>query len=206
MKIGAYNIRAFVATVPEFPERTEFIQNHFKSVGLQAEEFHCLNADLAGVSTKWTYERDNPGSGWRIGEKPTALWISFYMLWSALNLLPDSHFLTLEWDAQFKPNWKELTEKALNDVPSDFDMLFLGSCCCNGAWKQHVRGNVWEVKYPACGHATIIAKKALPVMLRTQRKIYAPMDISLMLHTMPLLKVYAILPRIVDQFNTVIPP
>lgn len=206
VKIGAYNIRPVVMTVPELPNRTEFIMRHFNEVGLQAEEFHCLNAELAGVSTKWAYERDNPGSGWRIGEKPTALWLSCYMMWAAYNMQPDSHFLFLEWDAQFKPNWKELAERALNDVPSDFDMLFLGSCCCNGAWKQQVKGNLWEVKYPACGHATIIAKKALPVMLKTQRKVYAPIDISLMLHTMPMLKVYAILPRLAGQWNTEIPP
>jgi hypothetical protein len=206
MKIGAYNIRAFVATVPEMPDRTAFIMQHFKEVGIQAEEFHCLNAELAGVSTKHCYELDNPGSGWRIGEKPTALWLSFWAMWSAMSFMPDSHFLTMEWDAQFKSNWKELTEQALNDVPSDFDLLLLGSCCCNGAWKQRVKGNVWEVKYPACGHATIVAKKALPVMLRTQRKIYAPLDISLMLHTMPLLKVYCVIPRLAEQWNTVIPP
>ena len=61
-------------------------------------------------------------------------------------------------------------------------------------------------RWPQCGHSVIIAKKALPTMLRTQRKVWAPLDISLMLDTLPLLKTYCVLPRICSQFNTIIPP
>jgi len=206
MQIGKYKIRPFVVTVPEMPERTAFIMNHFKCSGIQAEEFHGISGSLSGVETTHTYDLDNPGTNWRIGAKPTATWLSFYMLWSALNLLPDSHFLTMEWDAKFEPDWLSRVTAALNDVPPDFDMLFIGSCCCAGKIQKHIRGQVYDVRYPVCGHATIVAKKAIPVLLRTQRKVYAPLDISLLLHTLPLLKVYTVLPRIVDQFNTVIPP
>ena len=206
MKIANYNIRPFVVTVPEEAHRTQFIQEHFKSVGIEAEEFAGVSANESGLVTTHCYEIDNPGSGWKIGPKPTACWMSFYMLWSALNLLPDSHFLTLEWDAKFPNDWRERTERALLDVPADFDMLFIGSCCCQGKPQTRIAGEVFEVKYPLCGHATIIAKKALPVILRTQRKIYAPIDISLAFHTLPHLKAYTVLPRIVDQFATVIPP
>jgi GR25 family glycosyltransferase involved in LPS biosynthesis len=205
MKIGEYNIRPIVVTVPEEGHRTKFILEHFRSVGLDAEEFHGVSANESGLTTTHPYEVDNPGSGWKIGAKPTACWMSFYMLWAALNMQPDTHFLTLEWDAQFKPDWKERTEAALNQVPADFDVLFLGSCCAGGKPQKHIGGEVFEVKYPLCGHATIIAKKALPVFLRTQRKVYAPIDISLAFHTFPQLKVYTILPRVCDQFATALP-
>jgi hypothetical protein len=203
--IGDYKIRPFVVGLQEMPERTSFIQSHFKDVGIEAEVFNGIHAIDSGLRTTHCYEVDAPGSGWNIGLKPVATWLSFYMMWSAMNLLPDEYFMTLEWDAKFQPDWRARTEAALRDVPKDFDLLLLGSCCCADRPKTQIAGDVWEVKYPQCGHATIVAKKALPIILRTQRKVYAPLDISLVFHTMPLLKVYTVLPRIADQFNTKIP-
>ena len=177
MKIGDRNIRAFAVVLQEMPEKEAFIQRHFQERGLIAESFNGIHGITSGLRTTWPYEVDAPGRGWNIGIRPVATWLSFYMLWSALNLLPEPYFLTLEWDCQLPDNWRQRTEAALRDVPSDFDMLLLGSCCCADRPKTHVAGDVWDVRYPQCGHATIIAKKALPLLLRTQRKVYAPLDI-----------------------------
>jgi hypothetical protein len=163
-----------------------------------------VSAALSGLRTTHTYEIDNPGSGWTIGCKEVATWMSFWCLWQTLKYQPDEHFLTLEWDARFAANWRREAEAALRDVPRDFDVLLLGSCNALDKQRRRVAGSVWEVRYPQCGHATILARKAIPKILETQRKVYAPLDISLVFHTFPLLKVYTVLPRIVDQFNTMI--
>lgn len=205
MRLANINVRPFVVVLQELPEKEASIQTHFLSRGLIAETFNGIHGVTSGLRTIYPYERDAPGSGWNIGVKPVATWLSFYMLWAALNLQPDPYFLTLEWDCKLPENWRERTERAIENTPSDFDLLFLGSCCAQDKPKTHIAGEVWEVHYPVCGHATIIAKKALPVMLSTQRKVYAPIDISLALHTLPRLKVYTVLPRICDQFDTQIP-
>lgn len=215
LKLGGYSIRPFVLTVPEFPERTAKIQAHLRAVGIEAEEFPCFCAydrltapaePVLGLTTVHTYEVDAPGSGYRIGPKSVALCMSFQAFWIAASFMPDEHVWFIEWDALFHENWKERTEQALRDVPPDFDFLFLGSCCCDGKPTKHIKGDVYEVKYPCCNHSQIIAKKAMPTLLRTQRKIYAPADISLAFHAFPHLKVYVVLPRCVDQSDTVIPP
>jgi len=206
MHLAGYDIKPFVVTLQEMPEKWDFISKHLINRGIDAEPFNGFHGMTSGLRTVFPYERDAPGSGWNIGQKPVATWLSFYMLWNALNLLPHPYYLSLEWDACFPDNWKERAEAALRDVPKDFDLLYLGSCCCGEAPKNHVRGEVWDVRWPLCGHATIVAKKALPVMIRTQRKIYAPLDISLLLHTLPHLKVYTVLPTIATQFNTTLKP
>lgn len=206
MQIGTYKIRPFVVVLQEMPEKEAFIQSHFKSVGIEAEAFNGVSADVSGLVTEHCYEVDNPGSGWKIGAKPVATWLSFYMLWAAMNLLPDEYFLQLEWDCQFPTDWRPRVEAVLRDVPPDFDMLYIGSCCAQDRAKAHIAGSVYDVRWPQCGHSTIIAKKALPVLLRTQRKVYAPLDISLTFHSLPLLKCYTVLPRICSQFGTIIPP
>lgn len=215
LQIAGYSIRPFVMVVPEFPEKTAKIQAHLRSVGIEAEEFNCFAAydkltapaePVLGLTTIHTYEIDAPGSGYRIGPKSVALCMSFQAFWIAASFMPDEHVLFIEWDAQFHPNWKERAEQALRDTPKDFDFLFLGSCCTEGKEKTHVQGEVWKMASVMCNHAQIIAKKAMPTLLRTQRKIYAPADISLAFHAFPHLKVYVVLPRCVDQSDTVIPP
>ena len=191
--------------VPEFPEKTVAIQKHLREVGITAETFNCVSAVESGLETIHPYERDAPGSGWNIGPKSVALNVSFQMFWQAASYMPDDYFLFLEWDVKFQPDWFKRTEQALRDVPPDFDILCLGHCCCKERPKTQIKGEVWEVKWPMCNHAQIFAKKSLPTLLRTQRKIYAPWDISLLLHTYPLLKVYSVLPRVADQFDTELP-
>jgi len=215
IQIGKYKIRAFVMIVPEFPEKTEAIQKHLRSVGIEAEEFPCICAYdklvapaelVSGLTTLNTYEVDAPGSGYRIGPKGTALCVSFLMFWTAAMFMAEEYFWFIEWDALFHPDWRKRTEQALKDVPPDFDFLFLGSCCTKDKPTKHIKGEVFEVKYPMCNHSQIIAKKAMPTLLRTQRKIYAPADISLAVCAFPHLKIYTMLPRCCDQSNTIIPP
>ena len=206
MIIGQYNIRPFVVGIQEMPQKTEFILKHFRDVGLgEVEVFNGISATESGVETKWTYDVDNPGTGYKIGGKPTSTFLSFYMLWSAMLYMNDHYWLILEWDAKFDTDWRPRVEQALKDIPPDFDLFYIGNCCCKGKPVQHVKGDLYKMNQMQCGHATIVAKKALPIMLKTQRRIYAPLDVSLAFHTLPLLNCYALLPRAVSQFDTYLP-
>ncbi len=206
MKLAHFDIRAFVLTVQEFPERTEEIQAHFRSMDVEAESFNCISAGISGIRTVHPYEVDAPGSGWNIGPKGVCNWLSQYMLWSAMLYMPQTHFMQLEWDSIFASDWKRRTEQALIDVPQDFDVLFIGSCCTRDKYPVPIKGQVWEVKYPMCSHGLIIAKKAIPILLSTQRKVYSNMDIAVKDHTWPHLKVFTVLPAIVTQHNTELVP
>lgn len=198
-------IPTFCITLPEIPLRRIVSEAHFREVMLEARFFDGIHAERMGLKTVFPYEVDNPGSGYNMGFGRVGCWLSHYMLWSALNLMWDDLFLILEDDVKLPPDWGARMLQSLRDVPKDFDMLFLGSCCCEGKPKELIAGEVFKVEYPLCTHAYIVARKALPVMLSTQRKCYAPIDISLSFHTMPQLKVYTVLPRIAEQFNTNLP-
>jgi GR25 family glycosyltransferase involved in LPS biosynthesis len=104
-------------------------------------------------------------------------------------------------------NWQERYEQAMKDVPADFDVLFLGSCCTNGHKdKAQVRGEIHWVKHAQCLHAYVVAKKAIGTMIDTLPDWFGPVDCLLVLNTFPQLKVYAALPRLADQLNTEISP
>jgi hypothetical protein len=201
-------MRTFCLTLYETPDRLEKCKKHFAECGIDAEFVYGINAKTAGLKTINPYEVDAPNSGFNIGEHGVGIWCGFLIMYSILAHLPDEHFFVLEHDAEFEPNWKERFDKAMQDVPQDFDFLFIGSCCCKSfAFKQHIKGEVYRVKYPMCNHATVIAKKCLPYVIETlMKKCWAPLDIQLAREVFPQLKVYAIMPTAVHQFDTVLQP
>ena len=201
-------MRTICITLPEKPERIEKARQHFSEVGVNAEMFIGINGQKFGILTDHPYMLDRkPGDEkFFVGNHCVGIFMSHYMVWNLLEHSSDSHFLILEDDAKFEPGWKEDFDRAMENVPGDFDVLYIGSCNAQGARKKQIRRNIYEVKYPMCFHAYVLAKKAARYMLLTNRDCYAPVDISPTIHSYDKLKVYTLLPRIVSQFNTEINP
>lgn len=191
--------------------RAERARAHFESRRLYNVQFvHGINAAQAGLSTSHPYEVDNPGSGFNVGPKHVGIWLGHYIAWSVMLHQPDSHCLLLEDDVELCPDFREQFDTAMRDVPSDFDLLYLGSCACKGHPSTHVRGAVWDVRYPQCNHAIVYAKKALPLLMRIMRqKCYGPVDCCMVLDVFrpnPDLKIYTVLPRLAEQRDTFLHP
>lgn len=197
--------RTFCISLRRATERWERERKHLDSIGMKYERFLGIDADVSGLVTTHTFEHDNPGAGYIIGKKSVCLCLSHYMLWGALTLCEGDAFRILEDDSKWEPNWKERYGAAMRVMPEDWDMIFLGSCCAEDKPKAKVNGEVWEVKYPMCMHSYMVRKKALPKLLECMEKVDGPLDISLF-RVMDILRVYTILPRLSDQFNTLIPP
>lgn len=176
--------------------------------GLDADFFIGIHAKKLGIETTLTYEVDHPGTEFRAGATVVGCWLSHRTLWAALSLLPDEEVLVVEDDAKFPDGWRERLTAALRDVPPDWDMLWIGSCCTEDKPKTHIAGDVWDVRYPMCTHGYVVRKKALQTLIETQddARLYAPIDISMVFHSFPKLHVYTVLPRILDQWDTVLAP
>lgn len=199
-------MRTFCITLPETPERQQAAREHFQQRGVKVEFLHGIHGEAFGLSTKHPYEVDHPGSGYIVSPKHVGLHLSHYMAWSICQQLPDERFLILEDDAEFCTGWKHRLERSIADAPADFDMLYVGSCNCAGASKYRVKGDVWCVHWPQCTQAYIVARKAIETLLATQRHCWAPIDLSLIFRSLPHLKVWTVLPRIVGQRRTAISP
>lgn len=194
-------------TLPESPERQERAQAHFTERGVTDVHFVMgINAEKAGLTAGHVYEIDAPGSGYKMGPKPTGIWLGHYIAWCVCAALPDEHFLIFEDDVILPEDWQEKYKKALADTPENWDVLFFGSCCTEGYPKKHIAGNIFETKHAQCLHAYAVSKRAVEKMIRTQRDCYGPVDILLIFHTFEHLKVYVVLPRLAIQVDTAIPP
>lgn len=197
-------IPKYCITLPEKSQRGTSAQDHFAAIGLSGVQFVSgVSGEISGLRTLFPYEVDNPGSGFNIGPHCVGIWLSHYCMWFAGSLMEHEHILIMEDDVRFHSDWNHRINQALQDVPADFDWLFLGSCCAKSCGHKHrVSGEIWDIRYPMCLHAYIVAKKALVHILSTARKCYAPIDIHLTFHSFDKLKVYTLLPRVADQFNT----
>jgi GR25 family glycosyltransferase involved in LPS biosynthesis len=199
-------VRAICICLPEYPEKIEKARAHFAAHGLtDVEFFFGINAQVAGLATWHPYEVDHPGSGFRMGAKPTGCWLSHYMLWSAMTVMTEDAYLVLEDDARLHDGFMRDYEQAMHDVPSDYSFLHLGHCCIEGRPMRHVAGNVYECKEQVCTHAYVLRRDTVPFLLKTLRKCWAPIDIQLQREIFPYVKTYAAVPRIVSQFDTNIP-
>ncbi len=208
------NLRTFVIVLPELPEVTLKCQQHLRDMRVddykplgEITYFEGIHGEKFGLRTIHPYNLDRtPADGdFFMGPKPVGIYLSHYALWMACTLLPDPHFFIMEADAKFPSDWEPRFTHILQDLPTDLDVGFIGSCCTAGFQSRHVTNEVYEVKYPMCLQAYIVAKKALPDLLHRQRDCYAPIDISMKLHALPHLRTYTVLPRLVEQFNTHLP-
>lgn len=193
-------------TIPETPSRRLASEKHFAERGVEGVKFMPgIDGTVFGLDTRREYGMDGPASGFRIPPKVVGIFLSHYAAWMACSLLDDESFLILEDDAEFPENWKERWERAMADTPPDFDILYVGSCCCANKPSEKVNGEVFIVEWPLCLHAYIVAKKALPTLIRTQRNVYAPIDVAMAIHSLPYLKTYTVIPRIVGQRSQPLP-
>lgn len=179
-------------------------RKYFQDQGIENIKYVAgIHAQKWGLLGKHIYLRDGrPEEQFYIGDKKVGSYLSWYILFCMMDVMPDSHYWLIEDDCIFIEGWKEKLQQALQDVPDDFDFLFVGSCCTEGREQQHIKGDIWEVKYPQCGHCYIISKKCIPFLIETSRDPGEPIDVSLYYNSFPHLKVYTILPRLADQIDT----
>jgi len=189
-------------------EREARARAHFEAVGLHGVDFfRGFNADHLGLLTHRVYAPGGVGSGVIMRPSRVGCWLAHRALWGALLLdTTTSEWLVLEEDACFPGDWRERFDQAHADA-ADFDILYVGSCCTADKSGTLVRGKVWDVRYPMATHGYVVRRSALPVLIETQdaATCHAPIDISMILYSLPHLKAYTVIPRIIDQTDTELP-
>lgn len=221
MNIGNYKIKPIALHLTDEEDwRKQKDEAVIRFAASGVEDIYWLNGVHAkrwGIKGTHIYLLDGrPEEQYYTGDANVGNFISQYIAFTVMDALDYSHYLYLEGDCIFEDGWKEKLAMALEDIPPDFDMLYVGSCCCENKEAEKIsersgvhyfpyRGEEKWNYYPLCTHCYIVAKKAIPTLIETQRDVASPTDISLIRHSLPKLKVYAILPRLASQIDTVIP-
>lgn len=211
MKIARFDVQPILLHIENdkvYEDRFEQMKRHLEEVGIHDTIFVSgVNAKEMGVIGTHTYELDNPNGGHMIGQKYTGSFLSQYVVYNVMNVLPNEYFMFFECDTVMPKDFLRKLEFEMFNLPSDFDFLFVHSCCQGDKQKEHIGGNTYKfpkrrgypVQYPLSGSCYIVSKKSIPHILATQRDAYAPSDINLGIHTFYNMDVYSIFPRICEQ-------
>lgn len=192
--------------MPRRTEKRAVTVAHLKSHGIHPDLFDGVDYEVSGLHSRHPYERDSPGSGFNIGWKLVNLYLTHFLAWKTCLYLPEESFVFFEDDVRFDYDWKEPFSDAVQYLPNDWDILYVGSCCAENQHSKHqIHGRLWEVWCALCCHAYAVKKSALPVLISACERIFAPVDIAIITETKPMRR-FAILPRVASQFETVIPP
>lgn len=220
-----------LATPVEDPDRYAASVAQLAADGLHVDHWiHGFHKSTSGLDTTHPYMVDRPQPDaelYRMGPHPTNIWVGHYMIWQMVKCAPYDYWLVVECDTRPREGWRAALEDAWLAVPSDMDFLYIGSCCTQGFDREAVgRPSAGVYRFPRavapqCNHGYIIAKKAVPILERTLRRVWAPIDVQQASETfvggyalprcVPAeeparrLHTYAILPRLFDQWNTTLP-
>ncbi len=183
----------------ELPEEHQAAVEHFKDRGVDAHFINGIHGETFGILAWRPYRRDRPKAGYLIDISQVGLCLSHYMTWQTCFYAWDDTYLILESDAVFPEDWRDRLTKAMADLPEDYDILLVGCSNASDKPQEHIKGEIYEVKYPFCTHCYLVREKALPVLLESCRDAAQKIDIALIEKSYPLLKVYSILPSLVGQ-------
>lgn len=182
----------------ELPEEHEAAKKHFEERGIQVEWIEGIHAETFGILAWRPYRRDNPKAGFLIKMAAVGLALTHHMIWQLCVFAGDDSYLILEADAEFGENWKEKFEQAMKDVPDDWQIILFGNSNTFDKPKTHIKGEIWEVKYPFCSHAYLVRPSALLTLLSI-RDAATNNDIACIEKAYPKLRVYTVLPALVKQ-------
>lgn len=183
---------------PEIMGQRDEAQKHFDARGLPVEFVRGFHAETLGLVCHKPH-RLNGTTDILNSYKHVGLCLSHYMCWQIAEASGEDWGLIVEADAKFPIDWRDRMDAIEKDAPDDWDIILLGNSHTQDKERKHIAGDVWEVKYPFCTHAYLVRQKALPILLDTCRHANMNIDILLMKHAYPHLRVYTVLPRLVEQ-------
>lgn len=173
-----------------------------EAVGVRASVFWGIHAERLGLRSDRLYTLDGPPGSY-LEPKIVGCWLSHRALWAACLLLSHEEFLLIEDDASFPVDWAQRMHRALQDTPKGWDFINLGPCCAMDKTKTHVQGEIYEIPDAMCLHAYCVTRNGLATLIKTQDAVGCgePIDISVSRHSLPHMRAYAVLPRIVEQLD-----
>lgn len=198
--------RELLLTLPRTTGRFNTTMEHLATRGIYPEPFYGFDFQVTGLETTWKYEVDHPRTGYKMGPGTINLCLSHVAIWKCMAYTNADSFLVLEDDVRFDEDWRGHMATALTYLPSDWDLLYVGSCCCDNRPMTQVHGRLHKIDFALCTHAYAFRRKAIPVLLESCKRFWAAVDESMVLLAVPNLKTYAILPRIAHQHDTNIAP
>jgi hypothetical protein len=203
IKIDIEKSPTFIVSLPEGSREKECVK-YMESFGIKAVPIYGFRASNCGISTEYYNSKDKG----RMQVKSIVAGLSHFSVWSAIKWAvesgaypKDQPFLIVEDDCKFESeNWKEQLTQELDHVPEDWQVIYVGSCCASPYEEnKHIGGNVYRLTQGMCTHCYYVNYSGACDLMKTNQKVWCPIDIQMLVDSIPHMKFYGILPRLAYQ-------
>jgi GR25 family glycosyltransferase involved in LPS biosynthesis len=195
----------FCISLKSAVKRRETVSNHLKSHGIDFHLFDAINGPRMGLDTRLSYLDDHPdwkpedGPTYRIGQGVLGCAMSHYTVWRIMEYLNDDYFFVVEDDVELCEGFKEKLMATIQNLPSDWQFVFVGHCCLDPKMVMVREGIAYTPHSPMCNHAYMVRKTAVKHLIETNELMYAPIDIQLQKRTLPTISHYSLVPPLAIQ-------
>jgi GR25 family glycosyltransferase involved in LPS biosynthesis len=198
--------KAYILGLRRYSDALDATTKHLSENGVGLETFWGLDYQITGLRTSIPYDVDVPGTDYKMGPKSVSMTLSHYMMWKHAYHAGAKSLMVMEDDVRLLEGWRPVWEESLRNLPTDWDLFFPGSCCL-GHSIQSVTPRLHKVSQALCTHWYCVNGKFLETLLVRCEKIWAPIDVAIHFAARDSnANVYAIVPRIAEQLNTVLEP
>jgi GR25 family glycosyltransferase involved in LPS biosynthesis len=111
----------------------------------------------------------------------------------------------IEDDMRFIDGWSDIYHDVMEDLPHDWDMVFFGNCNTSDKGLEKVTDNIYKGA-GLCLHWYMVHRKALDILLETNKLCRTRMDAQMWHESYPHLNVYSVLPSLAGQHETELHP
>lgn len=157
-------------------------ENLLKSLGNQniknyvfVEDYDKDDWNLNELKKKFPYVFKKTPKGRNLNNSETSLLLKHYHIMRDLNSSDSDYALVLEDDVVFCDNFLNNLEVCYNQFPSDWDLVWVGTCC--NLHSEYIEGKyVYPETSSRCTHAYLISKKCSNKILNSEYKITEAID------------------------------
>ncbi len=186
----------YLLYLPSKFDRVSATLEHLNEVEISPVLFKGVDAVTNQLYTK--LEKNECGLKFTSGR--IGCFLSHYMLWNHLYHSNIEEAIILEDDVRFVDGYKTLYEDYMNQLPEDWQYVFLGSAGALNNFEQSVSKNIIRSK-PYCTHAYMIKRSALKTLLEECYVMKTYVDMQIRQFVLPKLKYYVFHPPLIDQMS-----
>ena len=166
MNFGSYFDKVFCINLDSRLDRWQFATEEFKKYSLDVERIPGI--DGSKMNLEFPPEIKEGAVGCALSQ----LFTIKYAKQLGLN-----KFLLLEDDIQFDKNINELFSQYISEVPSNWDMLYLGGQHFHGMNLEQVSEHVYKCEYTLCAHSVAINSTVFDMFIDKLIDITKPCDV-----------------------------
>jgi GR25 family glycosyltransferase involved in LPS biosynthesis len=190
MNIGSYFDRVFCINLDSRPDRWEDASKEFEKHSLQVERIPGIDGSKMNL--------DFPPE---IKEGAVGCALSQFFAIKYAKQLGLNKFLLLEDDIQFVENANELFDQYILEVPSDWDMLYLGGQHFHGMNLKQVSEHVYKCEYTLAAHSVAFNCTVFDRFINKLIDITKPCDVHYA-ESHAEINAYVIIPHLTWQRNS----